>query len=1047
MSIRNLSTSFLVLTLIFTGIAFSQDSGLEEVTVTAQRQEQSLQDIPLAVSALTEDDLFDQQIEGPSDLQLTVPSLRFGSDQFSGGGGFEIRGVTNLAVSATADAGVATHVNDLAIGSTTLQDGNFFDMQRIEVIRGPAGTLFGQNSVGGALNFITAKGDTSGFYGNVRADVGDYGRLGTTAVFNIPLDDKVALRIATNTLVQDGLIENTYKGSGGFQNTDNRNQSAYRMTLTVEATDNTTINVVHQGSIEDSNRNLFAGTWCDRDPSLVVGCTPVEVQNQKFEITHPMGTFVENLLVAMGVLDFTPVTDMSGAPQEFWQVNQRGAPLYQVDEYLTQLIIEHKINDDLSLTAAASRKDRKFLRQSSYSSPTLQALRFKDTPASPGGLVVMSGYSPGRDGGFASNPAGCDDVTAGLYGLYGGCVLDTLSYPTGFDHSNALADTDSVEMKISSDYDGNHNFLIGLNYTDTFSDNHYDVGATGLDALAYKPPSLYVGPTNAALGIQLYPSLYRTDSLNTITSSSIFGEYYFQAREDLRLTFGLRYNEDYKESLSRQAFVNVAGYAPGAISDGAAAAIVGELPSSAQTDPLIAGMAQTVAGQQAGLLPAGAAAALWESVFCPSNGGFCALAGSIPDYGEVYRTTTGFDPEMEFSSTTGRFVVDYFINDDSMMYASISKGFKGGGINPAVDPIVFPNVPLAFPETNVWNVEIGFKNEFPDAGVRFNAAVFASQFDGYHVTKIIKKTSLNEGVDVDIMGAEFDLLYVPPSVPGLSVNASLSFTQSTIADGESALDPHNHDLQLTGGGKDWHLMKDVESEFFIVKKEALAAIWNSWLTETVTGGAATTPLDGIVAASAGTVSTEDLMAGLIPAEFHGDRTLGQPTPVSYLVPALGLTPAEGHLPSLADRSALGTMAQLHGFNLNPAAPDIQDGLDSDLSGNQLVHPDVMANVGLGYELDAGPVMVNFRLDYYYQGSRYVRIFNLPSDKLDPWNELSAQITVTPSDKAWFVSFYGQNITDEENIDFMGLGSSAVGNTRGIAARERARYGVRAGYNF
>ena len=83
----------------------------------------------------------------------------------------------------------------------------------------------------------------------------------------------------------------------------------------------------------------------------------------------------------------------------------------------------------------------------------------------------------------------------------------------------------------------------------------------------------------------------------------------------LKLTFGLRYNEDFKESLSRQAFVNVAGFAPGSISDGAAAAIVASLPSSAQTDPLIAGMAQTVAGQQAGLLPAGAAAALWESAF------------------------------------------------------------------------------------------------------------------------------------------------------------------------------------------------------------------------------------------------------------------------------------------------------------------------------------------------------------------------------------------------------------------------------------------------
>ena len=108
-------------------------------------------------------------------------------------------------------------------------------------------------------------------------------------------------------------------------------------------------------------------------------------------------------------------------------------------------------------------------------------------------------------------------------------------------------------------------------------------------------------------------------------------------------------------------------------------------------------MAQTVAGQQAGLLPAGAAAALWESAFCPANGGFCALAGSIPDYGEVYRDVTGFEPEMEFSSTTGRFVVDYFINEDSMMYVSLSKGFKGGGINPGFDPAAFAGVPTGFP--------------------------------------------------------------------------------------------------------------------------------------------------------------------------------------------------------------------------------------------------------------------------------------------------------------------------------------------------------------
>ena len=73
-------------------------------------------------------------------------------------------------------------------------------MERIEVIRGPAGTLFGRNSVGGAINMITAKGDTSGFYGNASIDIADYNGLKTTSTFNIPLDDTVALRLATSSL-------------------------------------------------------------------------------------------------------------------------------------------------------------------------------------------------------------------------------------------------------------------------------------------------------------------------------------------------------------------------------------------------------------------------------------------------------------------------------------------------------------------------------------------------------------------------------------------------------------------------------------------------------------------------------------------------------------------------------------------------------------------------------------------------------------------------------------------------------------------------------
>ena len=102
---------------------------IEEVIVTSQRVEESLQDVPIAVTALTADMLEDQQIQSGSDLQLLTPSLNFqGGD--AGGGTFNIRGITNLAVSNTAESGVEVHVNDLPVGSTTMQDGEFLDLER-----------------------------------------------------------------------------------------------------------------------------------------------------------------------------------------------------------------------------------------------------------------------------------------------------------------------------------------------------------------------------------------------------------------------------------------------------------------------------------------------------------------------------------------------------------------------------------------------------------------------------------------------------------------------------------------------------------------------------------------------------------------------------------------------------------------------------------------------------------------------------------------------------------------------------------------------------
>ncbi len=302
--------------------AEAEGAVLEEIVVTSQRTEESLQDVPIAVTAISAQMLEDQQIEGGSDLQLVTPSLSFqGGD--SSGGSFNIRGITNLAVSATAESGVETHVNDLPVGSYTMQDGDFFDLERVEVLRGPQGTLYGKNSVGGAINLITARPVMGEMSGSVKIENGSFNLRKMKTTFNLPLGEKVAVRLATSSVTRDGDIKNIYSKSK-VSHINNRDSSAWRFSLAWDVNDKTDITFVHEAYDEDSMRHYVNNAYCQRDPSLVVGCTPGG--ELVHELTHPMATYVENLAVLTGILDFTTSTDMSGAPKGFWETNIRGMP-------------------------------------------------------------------------------------------------------------------------------------------------------------------------------------------------------------------------------------------------------------------------------------------------------------------------------------------------------------------------------------------------------------------------------------------------------------------------------------------------------------------------------------------------------------------------------------------------------------------------------------------------------------------------------------------------------------------------------------------------
>ena len=129
------------------------DEGIEEVIVTARRTEESLQEVPVAVTAFSAEGIEARQIINTSDIQLNVPNVSFTNTNF-GGNSFSIRGIGRLVTAGSGEAGVSAHLNDIPVVGNLIT-GEYYDMERIEVLRGPQGTLYGRNATGGVVNFIT----------------------------------------------------------------------------------------------------------------------------------------------------------------------------------------------------------------------------------------------------------------------------------------------------------------------------------------------------------------------------------------------------------------------------------------------------------------------------------------------------------------------------------------------------------------------------------------------------------------------------------------------------------------------------------------------------------------------------------------------------------------------------------------------------------------------------------------------------------------------------------------------------------------------------
>jgi iron complex outermembrane recepter protein len=266
----------------------SSASSLEEITVTARRKEESLQSVPVSVTALTAESLREKSISTTQDLQMSTPGV-----YLSGSGGnenvvYQIRGQSKALSGPSSPAVVSyfAEVPDVTFGSSVPQ----YDISSIQVLKGPQGTLFGRNTTGGAVLYTPAA-PTYDFGGAVSLIAGNFADHETQAVLNLPLSDQtVAVRLAGELHQRDGYTQNL--GVGGAL--DNVDSKAMRVSLLLDpmaGLRNVTIFDYYQNDYNGDGVNLIAVA---PGPTLLAELGIQNAMQQQLALQQARGPFVVN---------------------------------------------------------------------------------------------------------------------------------------------------------------------------------------------------------------------------------------------------------------------------------------------------------------------------------------------------------------------------------------------------------------------------------------------------------------------------------------------------------------------------------------------------------------------------------------------------------------------------------------------------------------------------------------------------------------------------------------------------------------------------------
>ncbi|QCB54368.1 TonB-dependent receptor [Sphingopyxis sp. PAMC25046] len=998
-----IGTSILAMTVATPAIAQDAADEVErdafggEIVVTAQRQSERLQDVPIAVSAFSTEALEAQQIKTPSDLQLTLPNVTFTKTNFTGAS-FTIRGIGDLCVGTTCDSATAIHLNGDPLFSTRLFETEFFDLERVEVLRGPQGTLFGRNATSGVVNVITAKPKLGVFEAAAEAEYGNFDSMKGKAMVNIPLGDSAGIRVAGIYLNRDGYTKNEFLDT----RIDDRDLYSVRGSFRWEPTEDTTIDLLASYFREKDKRTRIQKQLCQRDPTGILGCLNSRLDNEPF---NGNATFTAALTsreflairgipqgFALGSLYGPDVYANTTIPSDPRTVNTAYTPSYFTSELTLQGQIEHNFGP-VSLQVSGQYQKVKLDASQDYNSNVgdrslyatgLNTLAFFANNPIPlgvdaGGNPILSNtyFGPVAAAIIPDGPNGqlCTSLAEESgYGSFGGnkiCSDQSLQ----FDRSNQYNSSWSVEGILSSDLDGPFNFLVGGIYADYhLTENSYYVNAFPIDYLtgvlgAFTAATNRVPDPNnpgQTIAAPLPPSFLatpffrnNTDDLK-IRSYGLFGEAYFEFSDRLKLTAGLRYNNDKKSVRARSTLASF-------------------------------------------LAPHGGTGSAFDSPFV---GSFDADPGTPGN--QIIQ-----ERSVKFNKLTGRAVLDFKITEDNLLYASYSRGYKSGGINPPLQPIF--EVPESFRPEQVDAFEIGSKNTFGNGALQLNLTAFYYKYKDLQLSKIVARTAVNDNVSADIYGFEAEAIVRPD--PDLVVNLGFSYLHSKVTDDKFTSNPRD----FGGGREDAVIIKDI----------------------TNAANCAVASTSGSIAGVNGYVNQVQQLinGGLIPGVAAGANL--QPTTAF---------PADGGIASTGAFSICSVMEATAG-TVGAAFGGIEyfsAGIPVNIKGNQLPQaPNYKFSAGVQYtaRLGGGDMSLVPRFDLAYTGESYGSIFNGNVNRIKGYAQVNAQLQLNGPDDKWYVKGFIQNVFDANSVTGLYITDQSSGNYTNIFTLEPRRYGIAAGVRF